>query len=386
MCLVHLKTLWHCRANGAEDASPGQRPGYRARNFIVRPVRAEGKSCAPSGRTTIKRYQNPGRCPGLAIRWRFQRHYCFGRIPPRSGKLTQKTGCGIQIQDLASGQTMTKLWKYALAMALLILPGKLLPAQSPDQASVKKKAIADLKEIAYAGNVNAQVQLGVIYLTGDGVARDDAEALKWLRKAADQDNALAERYLAEMYFKGRGVPADVAEAARWLRLAAEQGDAESEHNLAVLYTQGLGVPRNMKEAASWMRKSAEQNLAAGEQGLGTFYENGDGMPPDPFEAASWYRKAVDQNYVPAMNSLALLLATTRESGVRNPKQAIDLATKAVAAGTNPDYLDTLAAAYFADGQNDKAVETEEKALARNPENDSYKKAMQKYLAAAHGSR
>jgi hypothetical protein len=32
------------------------------------------------------------------------------------------------------------------------------------------------------------------------------------------------------------------------------------------------------------------------------------------------------------------------------------------------------------------VETEEKALARDPENEVYKKAMQKYLAATHGSK
>jgi TPR repeat protein len=280
---------------------------------------------------------------------------------------------------------MTKRSKIALA-AFLLLPSGLALAQSPEQASAKKRAIADLKEIAYAGNVNAQVQLGVIYLTGDGVTKDDAEAVKWLRKAADQDSALGERYLAEMYYKGRGVPADHVEAAKWLRMAAEQGDAESEHNLAVLYTQGEGVPRNLKEAANWMRKAAEQNLAAGQQGLGVLYENGDGVPEDPVEAARWYRKAVDQNYVPAMNSLALLLATSDEKGVRNTQQAVALATRAAASGTNPDYLNTLAAAYFADGQLDKAVETEEKALAHDPDNDSYKKAMQKYLAAGHSSR
>ena len=120
--------------------------------------------------------------------------------------------------------------------------------------------------------------------------------------------------------------------------------------------------------------------------MGVLYENGDGVAPDPFEAAKWYRKAVDQDYVPAMNDLARLMTTTRESSIRNPQQAIVLATKAVTAGPNPDYLDTLAAAYFADGQTDKAIETEQKALARDPENDSYKKAMQKYLGAAHSSK
>jgi TPR repeat protein len=270
--------------------------------------------------------------------------------------------------------------------ALLFLSCGVVCAQSSSQATARKKSIEDLKQIAYAGDVAAEVQLGVIYLTGDGVPRDDTEAAKWLRKAADQDNAVAERYLAEMYFKGRGVTADNAEAAKLLQMAAQQGDAESQHNLAVLYVQGEGIARNPKQAALWMRKAAEQNLAAAQQGMGALCENGDGVAPDPAEAVNWYRKAVAQNYVPAMNSLALLLATSDDKHVKNPQEAVALATKAVAASTNPDYLDTLAAAYFANGETDKAVETEQKALARNPQNEDYQKALQKYSGAARGSR
>src|SRR5271165_3664652 len=92
-------------------------------------------------------------------------------------------------------------------VSVLLLGGSAL-AQSAGQSTFKERAVEDLKQIAYAGDVSSQVRLGVMYLTGDGVARDDAEAVKWLRKAADQDSPLAERYLAEMYFKGRGVPAD----------------------------------------------------------------------------------------------------------------------------------------------------------------------------------
>jgi TPR repeat protein len=269
--------------------------------------------------------------------------------------------------------------------SLLLFPCVFAWAQSNGQAAARKKSIEDLKQIAYAGDVAAQVQLGVIYLSGDGVARDDAEAAKWLRRAADQDNAVAERYLAEMYFKGRGVNADNTEAARLLQMAAQQGDAESEHNLAVLYVQGQGVARNPKQAAMWMHRAADQNLAAAQQGMGALCENGDGVAPDPEEAANWYRKAVAQNYVPAMNSLALLMATSDDKKVKNPQEAVALATKAVAASSNPDYLDTLAAAYFANGDNDKAVETEQKALTRSPQNEDYQKALQKYLGASHGS-
>jgi TPR repeat protein len=133
-----------------------------------------------------------------------------------------------------------------------------------------------------------------------------------------------------------------------------------------------------------MRKSAEQGLAAGQVGMGALYENGAGVPPDPVEAMNWYRLAVQQNDPNAMNNLALLLATSKNPHVRNPQEAVSLATRAVAAANNPDYLDTLAAAYFSNGQTDKAIETEQKALAMNPANDSYKESLQKYLAANGG--
>jgi TPR repeat protein len=275
---------------------------------------------------------------------------------------------------------------FALGATFLLLPAAAARPQSAEQAAARKKIVTDLKETGFAGDVMAQVRLGVIYLTGDGVPKDDVEAVKWLRMAANQDNPVAERYLAEMYFKGRGVPADNEEAAKWLRMAAEQGDAQSQYNLAVLYSQGQGVPRNLKESLNWMTKAAEQNLPAGQMGLGVAYGNGDGVLANPLVAAGWYQRAVDQNYVPAMNNLAMLVATTNNTQVRNPKQAVALATRAVGTGSNPEYLHTLAAAYFADGQTDQAVATEEKALARDPENDSYKQAYAKYQAAAHAGR
>jgi len=43
---------------------PGATPRVSCTHTIVRPERAED-SCAPTGRTTIDGFRNPGRCPGL---------------------------------------------------------------------------------------------------------------------------------------------------------------------------------------------------------------------------------------------------------------------------------------------------------------------------------
>jgi TPR repeat protein len=47
-----------------------------------------------------------------------------------------------------------------------------------------------------------------------------------------------------MYDEGRGVPQDDAEAVRWYRKAAEQGDAEAQGKLGVMYANGRGVPND----------------------------------------------------------------------------------------------------------------------------------------------
>ena len=62
-----------------------------------------------------------------------------------------------------------------------------------------------------------------MYANGRGVLKDDAEAVRWYRLAADQGDATAKSNLGFMYTNGRGVLKDDAEAMRWYRLAADSG-------------------------------------------------------------------------------------------------------------------------------------------------------------------
>ena len=90
---------------------------------------------------------------------------------------------------------------------------------------------ASLKEIAYAGDVAAEVQLGVIYLRGDGVPRDDAEAAKWLWKSVAKHNAQATVLLADLYLKGNGVSKNCDQARVLLDSAARKGVAGAGERL-----------------------------------------------------------------------------------------------------------------------------------------------------------
>ena len=78
-----------------------------------------------------------------------------------------------------------------------------------------------------------------------------AEAVRWLRLAADQGHADAQNNLGLMYADGRGVVEDDAEAVRWLRLAADQGVAGGLYNLGVMYADGEGVLQDNVTAHMW---------------------------------------------------------------------------------------------------------------------------------------
>ena len=65
------------------------------------------------------------------------------------------------------------------------------------------------------GFAGAQHNPGVCYQAGTGVKKDEAEAVKWYRKAAEQGYDEALVILAEMCEDGQGMEKNLAEAYGW---------------------------------------------------------------------------------------------------------------------------------------------------------------------------
>ena len=72
------------------------------------------------------------------------------------------------------------------------------------------------------------IQSGRYVCHGEGVPEDDATAVKWYTKAAEQGNAGAQFNLGVMYGNGEGVPENNVLAYMWWNLAAAQGDESSK--------------------------------------------------------------------------------------------------------------------------------------------------------------
>ena len=157
------------------------------------------------------------------------------------------------------------------------------------------EAVKWFRKAAEQNLVEAQVNLGCCCGTGAGVVKDEVEAVKWYRKAAKQNYAPAQGLLGASYAYGHGVAEDYPEAVKWYRKAAEQNDAGAQHSLGNCYANGQGVAKNQAEAVKWYRKAAEQNFASAQGSLGTCYADGQGVEKNEAEAVKWYRKAAEQN-------------------------------------------------------------------------------------------
>ena len=61
------------------------------------------------------------------------------------------------------------------------------------------------KKQALSGKAQAQYNLAVMYRNGEGVAKNNKEAFKWINKAAIQGDAKAQYMVGLMYYYGHGV-------------------------------------------------------------------------------------------------------------------------------------------------------------------------------------
>lgn len=142
--------------------------------------------------------------------------------------------------------------------------------------------------LAEQGDANAQFNLGLLYRNGQGVKRDDREALIWFTRAARQGMLDAQYNTGLMYMEGRGVAVSKPEAFKWWELAAAKGHAPSQHNLAVLYAYGIATGVDTGKALELWRLSAAQGYKQARQALYQAYTEGlFGLKPDPEQARQW---------------------------------------------------------------------------------------------------
>jgi TPR repeat protein len=149
----------------------------------------------------------------------------------------------------------------------------------------------EVKSRAMQGDIQAQADLGRMYMNGWGVTQNYAEAAKWLRLAATQGIARSQFDLAVMYASGLGVRKSRFEAEKLFRGLAERGNEESQYGLALLILE-KDSPTSISLAASWLRRAAKQGYSPAQSMLSVLYLDGEGVPRDYVLAYMWINLAI----------------------------------------------------------------------------------------------
>jgi uncharacterized protein len=203
---------------------------------------------------------------------------------------------------------------------------------------------------AAAGLHRAQLNLGILYVRGQGVPRDLVRARGWLEKAAASNEAYALYALgrameesegaaaadpvraADLYRRaaekghplaalryglaladGEGVKQDAAGAQRWLLVAQKDGVPEAALALGDITARMLN-PRDkaanqktMENAAAWYRQAADAGVPSAQFKLANAYVGGVGVGRDLAQSVVWYGRAARQGLAQAQLALGLLL-------------------------------------------------------------------------------
>ena len=201
--------------------------------------------------------------------------------------------------------------------------GSVTPFDSRLSSRIGEAASGDadaLLEAAQHGDANAQFQMGDLFMTGRGVARDPAAAATWYRTAALQGHGVAAGNLGVLYANGWGVPQSDSEAVIWFQKAADAGDSGGENNLGSMYLAGRGVEQSDALGAKWLSSAAQLGVPEAQYALGTLYANGRGVPRDDAQALKWMKVSAAQGYTPAQLALGKMYEAGA-AGARNYAEA-----------------------------------------------------------------
>ena len=149
------------------------------------------------------------------------------------------------------------------------------------------EAIGAWRKAADKGSTSAMVELGVVYATGAGAARDDDQARKLFERAAAGGNPRGVTNLAAL---SGGASADPARARELLARSAET-NAEAQYQLGLMMADGTGGPQDDAGARRLFEKAAAQNHPGALERMGAFTQEGRGGPKDTSAAKAYYERA-----------------------------------------------------------------------------------------------
>lgn len=135
-----------------------------------------------------------------------------------------------------------------------------MPTKKQKTSTSRKQAQTRLRSLttrAKKGDVAAQCELASFYATDETFGlKDEAKAVEWYTQAAEGGEAEAQYNLGLMILSGQGTEKDLKKGIGWIEKAVRHGYKLAAHVLSIIYREGMyGVKPNSLKAAYWNQKA-----------------------------------------------------------------------------------------------------------------------------------
>lgn len=147
------------------------------------------------------------------------------------------------------------------------------------------KMFKDLLPCAEAEIPLAQNYIGLFYLEGLGVEKDEALGFQYLEKGAINKSPIAQNNLGNLYREGKGCTLDMDKAVYWYQKAADAKNSRAAYSLGYMYLKGFGVPQDYATAVFWFEKS---NFDMAKHWLGVCHYLGYGVLQNTDKALEYF--------------------------------------------------------------------------------------------------
>lgn len=159
--------------------------------------------------------------------------------------------------------------------------------------------------LAKAGDAVAQSSVGGMLYLGNGVAKDEKEAIYWLEIAAESGNLVAQNNLGMLL-----IDYDLEKAIIWLIKAANRGSIFCQSTLGDIYSGCYNFPEEVQskyndisQAKQWYSRASRNGLASAEHRLGEICLSDQVNDLDISKAITHFEKAAEMGYEPSLKLL-----------------------------------------------------------------------------------
>jgi TPR repeat protein len=170
-----------------------------------------------------------------------------------------------------------------------------------------KTALGYFQQSADAGEVDAQIVLGIWYVCGkEGVvAKDYEKALVYFTQAALQKHSIAQFNLGILYRDGKGCEKNLKTALGYFQQSAEADDEDAQFELGAWYSTGNDVvEKDFTKALHYLSQSAEGGKKGAQYCLGQAYISGSlGVKIDLNKAFTYFQRDADAGHASAQLEL-----------------------------------------------------------------------------------